>query len=86
MFLSALDWVHPASGNITLCRRAYRMIKHILDHVLADSGPADQEVQQMAQDPFAIGGMDFATMPTFGVEFEDFFENIDWDALPWDTV
>jgi len=87
VFISALEWVDPAAGNITLCRRAHRMIKHILDYVLAPPPAPDQIVDQMVQpDPFDIGGMSLEAMPTFGVEFENFFDNIDWDALPWDTV
>jgi len=87
VFISALEWIDPAAGNITLCRRAHRMIKHILDFVLAPPPAPDQDLGQIPQaDPFDIGGMSLEAMPTFGIEFENFFENIDWDALPWDTV
>lgn len=87
VFISALEWVDPAAGNITLCRRAHRMIKHILDYVLAPPPAPDQIVDQMVQsDPFDIDGMSLDAIPTFGVEFENFFDNIDWNALPWDTV
>jgi len=87
VFISALEWIDPSAGNITLCRRAHRMIKHILDFVLAPPPAPDQDLDQIPQaDPFDIGGMSLEAMPTFGIEFENFFENIDWDALPWESV
>lgn len=57
------------------------MIKHILDYVLSPE-PVDSQAPSNQTDPFDIASMSWDSMPTFGVELENFFENIDWDAIP----
>ena len=58
------------------------MIKAILDRVLANRPPTTVGVPDPTAD---MNSISLDAMPTFGVEFETFFENIDWNAFEWPT-
>lgn len=43
MFVAFLDWVRPGDGNYELCRKLKKVIRNILDYVLAVPIPVDPE-------------------------------------------
>ena len=81
VFLSGLDWVQPTAGNYTLCKRAHKMIKNILDRVLVPT-PQFSTALPTAE-PSGLVGFSLDGLPTFGNEYEEWFENMDWDAIAW---
>ena len=58
------------------------MIKGILDRILgaASDAPTSMDTQAVSND---WSSMSLDAMPTFGVEFENFFEDMDWNAFEW---
>lgn len=79
LFIACLDWVKPAEGNYELCQRTMRMLKDILDRILA---PSSQTTPSQPLAPVDLASWDLDTfslagMPNFGINMEDLFAT-DW--------
>lgn len=81
VFISCLEWVEPEFGNYSLCQSVHKMIKGILDRVLLPVAPSAPAPTQEPVDVFDLGGISINELPTFGFQFEDWYENMDWDAM-----
>jgi len=82
LFIAALDWIKPTDGNYELSQRTMKMLKNILDRILA---PATQTTPgPIAPADFAAWDLDsfsLAGMPNFGVSMDDLFST-DWMNAP----
>ena len=82
LFVAALEWVNELDGNYSLCQRVAKLLKHILDRVLAPQ--AGINGYYSPQDQFAgfdLNEMSVANVPAFGADLEDWF-NVDWTNAP----
>lgn len=58
LFVSFLDWVRPHDGNYELCRRLKKVIRKILDQVLAAPVPVPPKASMTPSSDFESLGMD----------------------------
>ncbi|KAL9093705.1 MAG: hypothetical protein Q9159_000006 [Coniocarpon cinnabarinum] len=81
LFVAALEWVSEIDGNYALCQRVSKLLRHILDRVLA---PPAVNGYYSPQDQFAgfdLNEMSVANVPAFGADLEDWL-NVDWSNAP----
>ena len=81
LFVAGLEWVSKLDGNYALCQRVSKLLRHILDRVLA---PPAVNGYYSPQDQFAgfgLNEMSVASVPAFGAELEDWL-NVDWSNAP----
>lgn len=83
LFVGSLEWVGPQFGNYLLCQRVRKMIKGILDRVLAPPSHAVVPLLETKDPESDFGGIGLDELPMFGAELEDWFETMDWDAIAW---
>lgn len=77
--MAALEWINPNHGNYALCQRVSKLLRHILDRVLAPPSLPGYSPQDLAG--FDLNDMSVADVPAFGADLEDWF-NVDWTTAP----
>ncbi|KAJ8612170.1 hypothetical protein MRB53_037560 [Persea americana] len=82
IFIAALSWIRPEEGNYTLCQRAKKVIKYILDRVLA---PPKAEVLTPPTefDMLGLGDLGGGQMPPLGMDFGAGIDFAGWMNMPW---
>jgi len=71
-----------SDGNFVLCGRVRKMIKYILDRVLApDFIPAEAPSQVVSG--FDLADISLADIPLFGTDLGNWFDAADWTSAPW---
>ena len=81
LFVAALEWVTALDGNYALCQRVAKLLRHILDRVLAPSAVNGYFSPQDQFAGFDLNEMSTANVPAFGADLEDWL-NVDWSNAP----
>ena len=81
LFIAALEWVSELEGNYLLCQRVSKLLRHILDRVLAPPAVNGYYSPQEQFAGFDLSEMSVANIPAFGADLEDWL-NVDWTNAP----
>lgn len=79
VFLACLDWIPVQDGNYVLCKRSRKLIRHILDGILAPQPPKPAPDAMLDLSPFDFANM--PDMPAFNAGLDDWFM-ADWASAP----
>lgn len=81
LFVAALEWVSELEGNYSLCQRVSKLLRHILDRVLAPPAVNGYYSPQEQFAGFDLSEVSVANVPAFGADLEDWL-NVDWTNAP----